>query len=42
MDTMGMLDEKEAIFVETRKNRISVLNLETHQFSYFSHQFMNE
>ena len=30
MDTMGMLDEREVIFVETRKNRISVLNLETH------------
>jgi hypothetical protein len=28
--------------VETRRNRIAVLNLETHEFSYFPHQFMNE
>jgi hypothetical protein len=42
MDAMGMLDEREVIFTETRRNRITVLNLETHEFSYFPHQFMNE
>jgi hypothetical protein len=27
MDTMGMLDQTEVIFTETRRNRIAVLNL---------------
>ena len=42
MDAMGMLSDREAIFLETRKNRISVLNLETHEFAYYPHQFMSE
>lgn len=30
MDTMGMLTQHEVVLLETRRNRISVLNLETH------------
>jgi hypothetical protein len=42
MLAMGMLSDREAIFIETRKNRISVLNLDTHEFRYYPHLFVSE
>ena len=42
MLSMGMLSEKEVIFVETRLNRISVLDLEGHCWKYFPHLFLRE
>lgn len=42
MLTMAMLSEREAVFAETRSNRLSVLNLVTHEWKYYPYLFMSE
>lgn len=37
-----MLSDREAIVLETRKNRVTVLNLDDHTVSHYPHQFMFE
>ena len=42
MDAFGMLSDKEAILLETRKNCITILNLENHEFRRIAFNFFNE
>ena len=42
VDSFGMSSEKEVLILETRDNRIAILNLESHKFSYVDHQFAGE
>jgi len=42
VDSFGMSSEKEVMILETRENRIAVLNLVNHQFTYVDHQFVRE
>lgn len=42
VDSFGMLSDREAIVLETRKNRVTVLNLDDHTVSHYPHQFMFE
>lgn len=42
IDSFAMLSEREVIVAETRENRVSVLDLETHQFTYIYHPFLRE
>lgn len=42
VDSFGMPSERTVLVLETRENRIAVLDLETHSFSYVGHQFARE
>lgn len=42
VDSFGMLNDREAMVLETRRNCVTVLNLETHEAKQYPHQFMFE
>lgn len=42
IDSFGMINDYEAIVCETRLNRVTILNLLTHQFRYITHYFKYE
>jgi hypothetical protein len=37
-----MLSENEVAILESKENRITILDLETHKLAHFNHQFMFE
>jgi hypothetical protein len=42
VDSFGMANDREVVVLETRKNQITVVNLETYEVAAHSHQFMFE
>ena len=42
VDSFGMSSQREVMVLETRENRISVLDLENYTFTYVPHQFARE
>ena len=42
MDALGMLSDKEAILLETRKKCITFLNLENYEFRRIPFDYFNE
>jgi uncharacterized protein YjiK len=42
VESIAMMSEKEVVIAETRRNRLSVLDLEAHTFNYYPHHFMSE
>ena len=42
IDSFGMLSENEVAILESKENRITILDLETHKLAHYNHQFMFE